>query len=114
MLNSIALLMAPFIPSLPGVNTSSTPRALSKFTLSILMVSGIVNINLYPFAAAIKERAIPVFPLVGSIITELSFNNPFSSASLIIANPILSLTLPAGLKYSSFAIIVPSKLFSDL
>ena len=49
---------------------------------------------------------IPVFPEVGSMITEPSFNNPFSSASSIIAFAILSLTLPAGLKYSNFTRIL--------
>ena len=38
-----------------------------------------VKINLYPFAAATKERPIPVLPLVGSIITESSLSNPVSS-----------------------------------
>ena len=66
------------------------------------MVSGIVRMILYPFAAAIAARPIPVFPEVGSMITEPSFNTPFASASSIIAFAILSLTLPAGLKYSNF------------
>ena len=57
---------------------------------------------LYPFAAAIDARPIPVLPDVGSMITESSFKIPFFSASSIIAFAILSLTLPAGLKYSSF------------
>ena len=49
------------------------------------------------------DKPIPVFPLVGSIITEPSFNLPLFSASSIIALAIRSLTLPAGLKYSNFA-----------
>jgi len=45
------------------------------------MVSGIVKMIRYPFAAAIEARPIPVFPEVGSMITEPSFKRPFSSAS---------------------------------
>ena len=63
---------------------------------------------LYPFAAAMDASPIPVFPEVGSMITEPSFSSPFASASSIMAFAILSLTLPAGLKYSSFTSTVAS------
>ena len=48
----------------------------------------------------------PVLPLVGSIIVAPGFKRPFFSASLIIANAILSLIEPAGLRYSSLAKIL--------
>ena len=67
------------------------------------MVSGIVSITLYPLAAPAEASPIPVFPLVGSIMTVPFLRRPFSSASFIMAFAILSFTLPAGLKYSSFA-----------
>ena len=60
------------------------------------------------FAAAMDASPIPVFPDVGSMITEPSFRIPFSSASSIIAFPTRSFTLPAGLKYSSFTRTVAS------
>ena len=44
----------------------------------------------------------PVFPLVGSIITLSFFNIPFASASSIIAKAILSLMLAPGLFFSNF------------
>ena len=44
-LSSFALAMAPFIPSLPGVNTISAPRADTIFLRSTLMVSGMVSIR---------------------------------------------------------------------
>ncbi len=68
--------------------------------------------SLYPFAAATLARPIPVLPLVGSIITESALSFPVFSASSIIAFAILSLTEPAGLKYSSFTRTVASRLFS--
>ena len=67
---------------------------------------------LYPRAAATEARPIPVFPEVGSIIVEPAFNFPLCSASSRIALATLSFTLPAGLKYSNFARIVASRLFS--
>src|SRR5574344_1601221 len=67
------------------------------------MLSGMVRINLYPLAAVISANPIPVFPLVGSIITESLFNIFFSSASSIIARETLSLMLPEGLNDSSLA-----------
>ena len=73
------------------------------------MVSGIVIISLYPLEAATEARPIPVFPLVGSIITLPGLRSPLASASSTIALAILSLTLPAGLKYSSFARSVASR-----
>jgi len=73
------------------------------------MVSGIVKMILYPFAAATEARPMPVFPLVGSMITESGLSLPDASASSIIALAILSLTEPAGLKYSSFATIFAFK-----
>ena len=36
---------------------------------SALIVSGMVRISLYPFTAQTKARAIPVLPLVGSMMT---------------------------------------------
>ena len=45
-----------------------------------------------------------MLPLVGSTITERpGLTSPSSSAASIIATPILSLTEPPGLKYSSLA-----------
>ena len=76
------------------------------------MDSGIVRMIRYPLAAASAARPIPVFPDVGSIITEPSFNCPFASASSIIAFAIRSFTLPAGLKYSSLKSNFASKLYA--
>ena len=67
--NSSALLIAPFIPSLPGVRTICAPSAETILRRSTLMVSGIVKIRCKPFAAVTNARPIPVFPLVGSMIT---------------------------------------------
>ena len=51
----------------------------------------------------------PVLPEVGSMMTEPGFSRPFSSASSIMALATRSFTLPAGLKYSSFARIRASR-----
>ena len=106
--SSSALAMAPFIPLAPSVRTTSAPYAFRMFLLSTLMVSGMVRIVLYPLAAAIAASPIPVLPDVGSMMVAPGFRTPFCSASSIIALPILSLTLPAGLKYSSLARMVAS------
>ena len=66
-------------------------------------------IILYPFIAATLAKPIPVFPLVGSIMTEPGFNFPLFSASSIILRAIRSFTEPAGFKYSSFATILAFK-----
>ena len=47
----------------------------------------------------------PVLPEVGSMMTLPAFSRPLASASSIMALAIRSLTLPAGLKYSSLATI---------
>ena len=44
--SSVALEMAPFMPSLAGVSTSSAPKARSKARRSRLMDSGIVSVSL--------------------------------------------------------------------
>jgi len=76
---------------------------ISKLTLSALILAGIVMINLYPREAAIKAKAIPVLPLVGSInVVNPGRILPSFSASTTMEYPILSLTEAAGLKYSSF------------
>ena len=107
--SSSALAIAPFIPFAPSVSTSSAPYAFRMFLLSTLMVSGMVRMIRYPLDAAMDARPIPVLPDVGSMITEPSFKSPFSSASSIIAFAIRSLTLPAGLKYSSLTRRVASR-----
>ena len=99
--SSFAFSIAPFMPLEPSVSTSSAPYAFMRLRRSMLIVSGIVMMSLYPREAATDARPIPVFPLVGSMITLPSLRSPFSSASSIIALAILSFTLPAGLKYSS-------------
>ena len=106
--SSSALAMAPFIPLAPSVRTTSAPYAFRMFLLSTLMVSGMVRIVLYPLAAAMAASPIPVLPDVGSMMVAPGFRTPLCSASSIIALPILSLTLPAGLKYSSLARMVAS------
>ena len=100
--------MAPFMPSAPGVSISLAPSIARRVRLSSDMVSGIVKINLYPLAAATNARAMPVLPLVGSMITVFGFNMPRFSASSIIAMPMRSLTLPSGLKYSHLMRMVAS------
>src|SRR5664280_552515 len=75
---------------------------LKRCRRSMLIVSGIVRIRRYPFAAQTKARAIPVFPLVGSMITVSLLISPAASAASIMATPILSFTLERGLKDSIF------------
>ena len=53
--------------------------------------------------AATEASPIPVFPLVGSTMVAPSVKSPIRSASSTIVNAARSLTLPAGLKYSSLA-----------
>ena len=103
LLSSLAFSMAPLIPLAPSVSTSFAPYAASNFLRSILIVSGRVNIALYPFATATSASPIPVFPDVGSIMVAPGFKMPLASASSIIDNATLSFAEPAGFKYSSFA-----------
>ena len=100
--SSSAFLTAPAIPSDPGVSTISAPYTARSFLLSWDIVSGIVRMSLYPFAAATNASPIPVFPLVGSIRTVSGFISPVSSPYLMSATPTLSFTLLCGLKDSSF------------
>lgn len=62
-----------------------------------------------PRAAATADRPMPVLPEVGSMITESECSSPLASASSSIALAMRSLTLPAGLKYSSLATTVACK-----
>ena len=48
----------------------------------------------------------PVLPLVGSMMMVPGLIFPSRSAASIIARPMRSLTLPSGLRFSSFAAIV--------
>ena len=66
-------------------------------------------ISLYPLAAATDASPIPVLPDVGSMIVVSLFNLPAFSASSKIDFATLSLTEPAGLKYSNLAIIFAFK-----
>lgn len=63
---------------------------------STLIVSGMVRMMRYPSTAAIDASPIPVFPEVGSMITNPSFRIPFSSASSIIAFATRSLRFQPG------------------
>src|SRR5208337_1125890 len=59
-------------------------------------------------AAQTKARAMPVLPLVGSTRTVSLVKIPAFSAASTMLTPILSFTLPHGLKNSSFATISAS------
>mmetsp|Transcript_39409 Transcript_39409/g.92046 ORF Transcript_39409/g.92046 Transcript_39409/m.92046 type:complete len:205 (+) Transcript_39409:774-1388(+) len=103
---SSALAIAPPIPFADRVKTSSAPNALSRTRRSILMDSGIVKINLYPFEAATMARPMPVFPDVGS--TRVVFPgeiSPRSSACVTIESAIRSFTELPGLADSILQII---------
>lgn len=65
-----------FIPLVPGVSTTSAPSAFKRLRRSILIVSGIVKTNLYPFTLDTKASPTPVLPLVGSMMVASGFNAP--------------------------------------
>ncbi|CNI00798.1 Uncharacterised protein [Mycobacterium tuberculosis] len=69
----------------------------------MLIVSGMTSTHLYPRAAATNASAMPVLPLVGSRMMVSGLIRPAFSAASIIATPMRSFTLPAGLKDSSLA-----------
>ena len=73
-----AISIAPFIPFNPSVKIELAPKAFNTFLLSIDIVSGMVKVSLYPLAAQTKARAMPVLPLVGSIISIPLFKIPLS------------------------------------
>ena len=68
--------MAPAIPLAPSDNTTWAPYAFKRLRLSILIVSGITRMHLYPIEAAADASPMPVFPLVGSIMVYPSFSKP--------------------------------------
>ena len=58
--------MDPPVPFAPGDRMSSAPYALIMLLLSVLTDSGMTSVSLYPFAADIIARAMPVLPEVAS------------------------------------------------
>src|ERR1019366_8897550 len=100
---SSARAMEPAIPSEPSVRIRLAPSALSTLRRSTDMVSGMVSVMGYPRAAATKARAIPVFPLVGSMSALPGFRMPRFSASQPIEAPIRHFTEYAGLRPSILA-----------
>src|ERR1017187_8935627 len=95
--------MEPAMPSKPSVRIRLAPSALSTLRRSTDMVSGMVSVMGYPRAAATKARAIPVFPLVGSMSALPGFRMPRFSASQTIEAPIRHFTEYAGLRPSILA-----------
>ena len=81
-INWDALPIAPPIPFGPGVSTISAPNKRNKTLLSLDIVSGIVRMQRYPFAAQTKAKAIPVFPEVGSMTTLSAYQVSVSLCSL--------------------------------
>jgi hypothetical protein len=77
---------------------NSAPAILSISFFSLVYVSGITIIDLYPLQLAISDNPIPVLPAVPSTITPgyPGTNFPDSSASLIKYKAALSFTLPPG------------------
>ena len=90
-----------------------TYRVFVPEPYSRLIDSGIVRMTLYPFEVPTQARPTPVFPLVGSMITESGFKSPFASASLIMYQATRSFKLPAGLNHSNFARISATSPFAS-
>ncbi len=100
---SSALEMAPVIPSLPGVRTTSAPKAAMRRRRSTLIVSGMVMTRRYPLAAQTIERPMPVLPEVGSTTYIPGRRWPSRSAASIMDRATRSFTECMGLKDSSLA-----------
>src|SRR5215470_10055250 len=103
--NSFARRIDPLLPSSAGVNSSAAPYSSSSWRRSILTFSGSTARNRYPRRRASIARAMPVLPLVGSMMIRgvLGKRSPLASASSSIASAMRSLTEPDGLAPSSFA-----------
>src|ERR1035438_5839652 len=100
---SSARAMEPAMPSEPSVRIRLAPSALSTLRRSTDMLSGMVRVMGYPRAAATNARAIPVFPLVGSMSALPGFRMPRFSASQTMEAPIRHFTEYAGLRPSILA-----------
>src|SRR5450759_1205247 len=70
---------------------------------SLLIVSGMTMVHLYPRAAHTMARPMPVLPLVGSRMMVSGLIDPARSAASIIDRPIRSFTLCEGFWNSSLA-----------
>ena len=82
---------------------TSVPYALSMSIFSLLILSGIVQMQRYPRTAAAIARPRPVLPDVLSTSVAPGPSSPASSALRIMFHAIRSLTDPAGLYCSSLA-----------
>ena len=109
--SSDARAMAPFMPLLPSVSTSSAPYAFIRLRRSTDMVSGMVMMMRLPRAAASEHRPMPVLPEVGSMMTVSASSLPSASAWSSIAFAIRSFTEPAGLNSSTLPTMVASRLW---
>ena len=106
---SSARAMAPAMPFLAGVSSSSAPINRIILRRSTLAPSGITTTSRYPFAAATNASAMPVLPEVGSTsVDRPGAIRPARSASSTMARPIRSFTEPSGLKNSSFRATRPA------
>ena len=104
--SSVARATAPRMPVSRGVRYSFAPNAFRSRWRSSDMLSGIVTARLYPRAAQVNARPMPVLPLVGSMICVSFVIFPAFSAASIMATPMRSLTDHSGLKFSSLPMTV--------
>ncbi len=81
---------------------------------SLLTSSEIEIVRMIGAGLSTKEIATKKHISFHTVMTLSLLSSPFCSASSIIEKPMRSLTLPPGLKYSSFAIIVAWRLCSLL
>ena len=110
--NSWALSMAPFIPSDPGSAPIPRPTMQAESFAHATWFPAWSGSACIPWLPRQKASAIPVLPLVGSMMMVSEVRMPRFSASSIMAIPIRSLTLPNGLKNSHSAAQSPEPLRS--
>src|SRR5271156_6026449 len=91
------------MPSSSGVRTTVAPSPRISLHFPSANCSGTYSITLYPRFTPISANPTPVFPAVASTIVPPACNTPRRSASSTIPSAALSLMLPPGFRYSSFA-----------
>src|SRR5579864_422237 len=95
--------MAPSLPSSGSLYSTSAPYALTNWRRSSLTLPGITRRTRYPFAAPIIAYAMPVLPLVLSVMMRSRVSLPDRSPSSIMRSAGRSFTDPPGLRNSALA-----------
>lgn len=96
--------VTPFVPSTPRIDADSTPETFGELQHSGLVISNVIDVDLWPLTTTAGTDPAPMFPLMNSVVITPNFGDPFTSTSSVVTDTAQSFALPTKLGCSGLTV----------